>query len=236
MRDIVFDVETTGLDPYTGDRITEVGCVEVVDFLPTGRTYQSYVNPQRDVDAKAVEITGLTTEFLRGQPLFADIVSDLCDFIGDARVVAHNASFDRGFLNMELERAGRPIVEDGRWVDTLALARVMFPGSPNSLDALCKRFHISLEARDKHGALLDSELLARVYLELNGGRERSLDLNVAAGDAARQKRQSRFAGRRPTAPLSTAEEHAAHHAFVEGLGGEEPVWARHGLGPVKTPR
>lgn len=225
MRDIVFDVETTGLDPRTGDRVTELGCVEVVDFLPTGRTFQSYINPQRAQDAKAAEITGLTDAFLRQQPVFADVVSALVEFIGDGRMVAHNASFDRGFLNMELERAGYDPMPEPRWVDTLEIARSLFPGAPNSLDALCKRFHISLDAREKHGALLDSKLLARVYLELSGGRERSLDLDAPDAGAVVERRAAPNADKRAVAPLSTADEHAAHAAFIEELG-EDSAWAR----------
>ncbi len=216
MIDIVFDVETTGLKAMEGDRITEVGCVEVRDFIPTGRTFQAYVNPERALDAKAVEITGLTSEFLADKPVFAEIVDPLAAFIGEARIVAHNASFDRGFLNMELERAGRSPIPLERWVDTLDIARNMFPGMHNSLDALCKRFNISLDDRDKHGALLDSRLLAEVYLELNGGRERSLDLSQSRGSSgetivAVQKRPRRTG-------LCTAEERAAHAAFLESLG------------------
>lgn len=223
MREIVFDVETTGLDPASGDRITELGCVEVIDYIPTGRTFQAYVNPQRALDAKAMEITGLTNEFLADKPVFAAHVEPLLSFIGDARMVAHNASFDRGFLNMELARAGREPIPDTRWLDTLELARVMFPGMHNSLDALCKRFNISLDARDKHGALLDSRLLAEVYLHLNGGREQSLDLTVSDDKRTARRDVSAIAAKRPTGPLSTEAERAAHAAFLATLGGEL-VW------------
>lgn len=225
MREIVFDVETTGLDPESGDRITELGCVEVVDYIPTGRTFQAYVNPERVLDAKAVEITGLTNEFLADKPVFAAHVERLLDFIGDARVVAHNASFDRGFLNMELKRAGLEAIPIARWFDTLELARTMFPGMHNSLDALCKRFNVSLEARDKHGALLDARLLAEVYLHLNGGREQSLDLTVDQGARAARRSVSAIAEKRPKGPLSTSEEHEAHATFVATLSGD-PLWAK----------
>lgn len=229
MREIVFDTETTGLDPRTGDRITEMGCVEVEDFIPTGRTWHSYVNPQRSVPAKATEITGLTAEFLADKPLFADVADDFLEFVGDAHVVAHNAPFDRGFINMELERAGKPVIANERWVDTVVMARKMFPGAHASLDALCKRFGVSLETRDKHGAIIDALLLADVYLELNGGRERALDLSGDSGETggnvvfpARPARPQSLASR------LTDDEAAAHLSFVETLG-ERPVWKKTGL-------
>lgn len=223
--DVVFDVETTGLNPLGGDRITEVGAVEVKDFIPTGRTFQAYVNPERGVDAKSVEITGLTNEFLADKPKFAEVVDGLMAFIGDKRVVAHNASFDRGFLNMELERAGRPIVPEERWVDTLAIAKNMFPGMHNSLDALCKRFNVNLDARDKHGALLDSQLLADVYLELNGGREQGLELTARSGRAGGDVGGGGRGARPTKTGLSSADERAAHAKFLESLGAE-PLWAK----------
>lgn len=220
--DIVFDVETTGLNALGGDRITELGAVEVRDFISTGRTFQAYVNPERGVDAKSVEITGLTNEFLADKPKFAEVVDGLMAFIGDNRVVAHNASFDRGFLNMELERLGRTGIGESRWVDTLAIAKNMFPGMHNSLDALCKRFDISLDAREKHGALLDCQLLAEVYLQLNGGREQVLDL--AAGAVRGRDGAVHIAGKLPTKTgLSTAEERAAHATFIDALG-EGALW------------
>lgn len=224
MIEVILDVETTGLDADGGDRVTEIGCVEVKDYIPTGRTFQAYVNPERRVDAKAVEITGLTNEFLADKPVFAEVVADFVAFVGESRLIAHNAAFDRGFINMELKRAGYPITPDERWLDTLDLARVMFPGMSNSLDALCKRFSISLDARDKHGALLDSRLLAEVYLQLNGGRERSLDLAVE--NAAEAGTAVRSPGARPTrSGLCTAEEAEHHRAFVQSLGAE-PLWAQ----------
>ena len=224
MIDIILDVETTGLDPLTGDRVTEVGCVEVKDFIPTGRTFQAYVDPERQVDAKSVEITGLTNEFLSDKPVFAQIVDSFVEFVGDHRVVAHNASFDRGFVNMELKRAGKALIPEERWIDTLAIARTMFPGMHNSLDALCKRFNVSLEAREKHGALLDSLLLAEVYLQLNGGRERSLEFEVSQTGSAETKREGL---RRPTrSGLSTDAEREAHRAFVDTLGGDTVLWTK----------
>ena len=177
MREIVFDTETTGLDPNTGDRVTELGCVEVIDCIPTGKTFHTYVNPQRSIPKEVIEITGLTAEFLADKPLFEEIAEDFLAFVGDAVLVAHNAPFDRGFINMELARLGHPIYPEDRFKDTARIARAKFPGSYVSLDALCKRFDISLDTRDKHGALIDALLLAEVYLELTGGRTRALDLS-----------------------------------------------------------
>jgi len=229
MREIVFDTETTGFDPRTGDRITEMGCVEVEDFIPTGRTWHSYVNPQRSVPEKVTEITGLTAEFLLDKPLFAAVADGFLDFVGDADIVAHNAPFDRGFINMELEKIGKPIIANDRWIDTVVMARKKFPGAHASLDALCKRFGVSLETRDKHGAIIDALLLADVYLELNGGRERALDLS---GDGGETDGMVVFPERspRPQALASqlTEAEQAAHLEFVETLG-ERPVWKKTGL-------
>jgi len=229
MREICFDTETTGFDPRTGDRITELGCVEVEDFIPTGRTWHAYVNPQRSVPEKVTEITGLTAEFLADKPLFGEVADAFLEFVGDAKVVAHNAPFDRGFINMELEKVGKPIIANDRWIDTVVMARKKFPGAHASLDALCKRFGVSLETRDKHGAIIDALLLADVYLELNGGRERALDLsgdNSEVGGAVvfptRSARPQALAAR-----LSEAEQ-AAHLDFVETLG-ERPVWKKTGL-------
>lgn len=229
MREIVFDTETTGLDPQNGDRITELGCVEVEDFIPTGRTWHAYVNPQRSIPEKVTEITGLTAEFLADKPLFADVADGFLEFVGDARVVAHNAPFDRGFINMELEKIGKPVIANDRWVDTVVIARKKFPGAHASLDALCKRFGISLESRDKHGAIVDALLLADVYLELNGGRERALDLSDDAGDSGGvvifPKRPQRA---EPLGARLTLEEREAHEAFIESLG-DSPVWKSTGL-------
>jgi len=229
MREIVFDTETTGLDPRTGDRITEMGCVEVEDFIPTGRTWHAYVNPQRSIPEKVTEITGLTAEFLADKPLFSAVADEFLEFIGDARVVAHNAPFDRSFINMELEKLGKPVIENDRWIDTVVMARKKFPGAHASLDALCKRFGISLETRDKHGAIIDALLLADVYLELNGGRERALDLT---GDNRDTDGVVTFPPRaaRPVmlSARLTAEDREAHDRFVETLG-ERPVWKKTGL-------
>jgi len=226
MREIVFDTETTGLYPLTGDRLTEIGCVEVIDCIPTGRTYHTYVNPQRSVPKEVVEITGLTTEFLADKPLFDAVADEFVDFVGDAVLVAHNASFDQGFINMELKRLDKAVYGDDKFKDTARMARAKFPGSYVSLDALCKRFEISLDTRDKHGALIDALLLAEVYLELTGGRTRALDLS---GEGQNGGGKVIFPPRPPREralpDLQTEKERAAHTAFVEELG-ENALWSK----------
>ncbi len=227
MREIVFDTETTGLQPRNGDRLTEIGCIEVIDYIPTGRTYHTLINPERDIPAEVTKVTGHTREMLRNEPLFADVVDDFLSFVGDDRLVAHNASFDRGFINAELERARKSPYPDERFVDTLVMARKAFPGAYNSLDALCKRFNISLDTREKHGALIDAKLLADVYLELNGGRERRFDLGDgrAAADTAHRPLDRPVHGPRPT-PLAvrlTPQEEAAHAAFLDTFK-TPPLW------------
>jgi DNA polymerase-3 subunit epsilon len=177
MREIVFDTETTGLDPLQGDRLVEIGCIELVNRFPTGKTFHWYFNPQRDMPESALKIHGLSSEFLKDKPLFADKADELIGFLGDAPLVAHNAMFDLGFLNAELERAGRPPVNRERMVDTLVIARRKHPGGSNRLDDLCLRYAIDNSHRTKHGALLDAELLAEVYLELIGARQGSLVLS-----------------------------------------------------------
>jgi len=174
MREIVLDTETTGLDPAEGHRVIEIGCVELINYVPTGRVYHTYVNPERDVPQEASAISGIKTEFLAPFPVFGKIVDDFLAFLGDDRLVIHNASFDLKFLNAEFGRLKHPPLPDHRAIDTLKIARAKFPGSPASLDALCRRFQIDLSSRTKHGALVDSELLAKVYLELVGGRQTSL--------------------------------------------------------------
>ena len=216
-REIVLDTETTGLDPRSGHRVVEVACVELEDLLPTGRQFHCYVNPERDIDPEAERIHGLSRAFLADKSKFADqsVCGALLDFLKDATLVAHNAAFDRAFINHELGLAGHPIIEDDRWVDTLALARKLFPGSFHSLDALCKRYRISLAEREKHGALIDTQLLAQVYLELRGGREAKLDLAQIKG-AARQEMQAAAYGprTRSLATRVTLAELALHEAFV----------------------
>ena len=229
MREIVFDTETTGFHALEGDRITEIGCVEVIDCIPTGRTYHTYVNPQRSVPKEVVEVTGLTTEFLADKPLFEEVASDFVAFVADAVLVAHNAPFDRGFINMELQRLDMSVYADERFKDTAQMAREKFPGSYVSLDALCKRFDISLDSREKHGALIDAYLLAEVYLELTGGRTRALDLSGDGGDASGLVRFPARAPRpTPIEPRSTQAEREAHAEFIETLGGEL-VWKKAGL-------
>lgn len=178
IREIVFDTETTGLDPLTGDKIVEIGAVELVNHIPTGKTYHQYINPERDVPEEVVKVHGLTTEYLKDFPIFADIAQEWIDFIGeDGILVAHNAPFDIKFVNYELQRIGYEIYEKDRVVDTLEIAKSKFPGQRNNLDALCKRFNIDNSARTFHGALLDAQLLAEVYLELLGGAEPTMDLS-----------------------------------------------------------
>lgn len=227
MREIILDTETTGLDPSQGHRVTEIGCVELESCVPTGRTFHSYLNPERDVPAEVVELTGLTTAFLRDKPVFAEVLDDFLAFLGESRVIAHNAPFDRSFVSAELTRLGRPPIPDAQWLDTLELARAMLPGAQTSLDALCRRFNISLEHRVKHGALIDAGLLAEVYLQLNGGRERKLDFGETAAEAAaREAAVVRRAPRpKPLGPLVSAEEADAHAAFVATLGAA-PLWLK----------
>ncbi|WP_417494623.1 DNA polymerase III subunit epsilon [Maricaulis sp.] len=230
IREIVFDTETTGLYANAGDRVTELGCVEVIDFIPTGKTWHTYVNPQRSTPKEVVEITGLTDAFLADKPLFADVAGEFMEFVGDAGLVAHNAPFDRGFINMELERLGHASYPEDRFKDTARIARAKFPGSYVSLDALCKRFDISLESRDKHGALIDALLLAEVYLELSGGRTRALDLSgqgeTGPGEVVFPARQPRPQALRQ---LLTETERAAHAAFIEELG-ENALWNKLKIG------
>jgi DNA polymerase III subunit epsilon len=225
MREIVLDTETTGLDPYQGHRLIEVGCIELVNRFPTGQTFHRYLNPQRDVPAEAFAVHGLSLEFLKNKSLFGDIAAELIDFIGDAPLVAHNASFDLGFLNAELERVNLPALSRDRLVDTLLLARRKYPGGSNRLDDLCQRFGIDNGRRTKHGALLDAELLAEVYLELIGARQAQLGLvsatlaPVAATLSSRTMRQRPFA----LAPRLSDAERASHGALIATLG-PKAIW------------
>jgi DNA polymerase-3 subunit epsilon len=234
-REIVLDTETTGLDPRTGHRLVEIACVELEDLLPTGRTFHRYVHPDREIDPDAERVHGISLASLADKPRFHE--PEVCDafieFVGDAAIVAHNAPFDRGFVNAELQRANRGLIGEARWIDTLPLAQKRFPGMHNSLDALCKRYKISLAERDKHGALIDAQLLAAVYLELNGGRERGLDLSVKAQRGAEVAVvQAVYGARpRPLAPRSTEAERAAHAAFINGALKDAAIWRRHGLEP-----
>jgi DNA polymerase-3 subunit epsilon len=226
MREIVLDTETTGLEPATGDRVVEIGAVELFNHMPTGKTFHRYINPDRSMPAAAFEVHGLSDDFLRDKPRFAHIAADFLAFIGEARLVIHNSPFDMKFLNTELAAAGHATLPMARALDTVALARQKFPGSPASLDALCRRFGIDNSARTKHGALLDSEILAEVYLELIGGRQPDLTLNTAAqaqGVVATTWRPKPRAA--PLPPRLTAAEAEAHEAFVAKLG-ETAIWSK----------
>ena len=224
IREIAFDTETTGLSPEQGDRIVEIGAVEMINHIPTGKTFRRLINPGRPVSEATTRITGLTDADLADKPSFEDasVVDAFLDFLGDAVLVAHNASFDRGFLNMELTRCGREIIPDDRWIDTVAMARKRYPGAPASLDALCKRFEISLESRTFHGALLDSQLLAGVYLELLGGRARAFSFD-AVRDSAGAVRPPARQRPAPLPPRVTEEELAAHASLVAKLG-PDAIW------------
>ncbi|NYS23754.1 DNA polymerase III subunit epsilon [Rhodobacteraceae bacterium 2376] len=229
MRELVMDTETTGLDPQEGHRIVEIGAVELINHMPTGRTYHQYINPERSMPVEAFEVHGLGDEFLAGQPVFAQIVAEFLEFVGDARLVIHNAAFDMRFINAELRWLGRDPLPDRQAVDTLDMARRRYPGAPASLDALCRRFGIDNSAREKHGALLDSEILAEVYLELIGGRQPDFALS---GPSQHQSRAAENAGWRPKPrpkplpPRLTAAERDAHAAFVANLG-ENALWTRY---------
>ena len=226
-REIVFDTETTGFHAKGDDRITEIGCIEIIDLLPTGRQFHSYCDPLRAVPDKVVEITGLTTDFLRGKPLFGDVADDFLAFIGDSTLIAHNAQFDIGFINAELIRSGREPLPQSRFKDTLAMAHAKFPGSPASLDALCKRFGISLSSRDKHGAIIDSELLAAVYLELCGGRAMSLGLD-AKPDITENESGFPTAKQRtsPLVIMASEAERMAHREFIGSFKTDRIVWEK----------
>ena len=223
MREIVFDTETTGLDPYQGHRLIEIGCIELVNRFPTGQTFHHYLNPERDVPAEAFAIHGLSYDFLKNKPVFADIVADLLAFVGDAPLIAHNAAFDLGFLNAELERVRQPSIPRDRLIDTLLLARRKYPGGSNRLDDLCSRFGIDNSRRTKHGALLDAELLAEIYLELIGARQAQLGLVTAAPVAARAAVVIVKARPAPLLARLTEAERAAHRALVAELG-QKAIW------------
>ncbi|MBV9419451.1 MAG: DNA polymerase III subunit epsilon [Alphaproteobacteria bacterium] len=226
MREIVLDTETTGFEPADGHRIVEIGCVELIDHLPTGNSKQFYLHPERLVPMESQRIHGLTDEFLADKPKFAEIVEELLEFLGDAALVIHNATFDLKFVNAELHRVGKPGIPYARAIDTIEIAKAKIPGARYSLDELCKRFAIDLTARTKHGALLDAELTAQVYLELVGGRQRNLSLGPVEVAAAAGVLEHRVARVRPEplAPRMTAEEAAAHAAFVQKELGKAPLW------------
>ena len=226
-REIVLDTETTGIDHRRGHRLIEIGCVELEDLLPTGRTFHRYVNPEREIEPDAIRVHGITNEMVADKPVFEKISAELLIFVGDARLIAHNAAFDRGFVHMELERIQQPVWAESQWFDTLELARKKVPGQPNSLDALCKRFNISLAERDKHGALLDARLLAEVYLELSGGKERRLDLGQRSEDGLPELVVSETAyglRPRPLAARISDLEAQRHEAFVAKYLKEKSLW------------
>ena len=227
LREIVIDTETTGLDAGNGDRLIELGCIEIVNRIPTGREFHRYLNPERDVHRDAVAVHGLTGDFLKDKPLFKDVAEEFLAFIGEAPLVAHNASFDLGFLNAELARLARPPLNFDRVVDTLMLARRRHPAGPNSLDALCKRYGIDNSERVKHGALLDALLLASVYVELLGERQATLGLGGQGGAETTVQLRAAAARQRPEplpSRLSQAAEQA-HREFVKTLG-VKALWLR----------
>jgi DNA polymerase III subunit epsilon len=225
MREIVFDTETTGLDPFTGDRLVEIGCIELLNGFLTGQTFHRYINPERDMPAGAFQVHGLSTEFLKDKPLFAEVCEELLAFIGDAPLIAHNAMFDLGFVNAELDRCKRALIARERIIDTLMLARRKHSAGPYSLDALCQRYGIDKSQRTKHGALIDAELLAEVYLELSGKRQATLSLvdetsqsvQTGYGIAVVQVRTT------PLVPRVSEAEREEHRAFVATLG-EKAIW------------
>ncbi|MCA6107483.1 DNA polymerase III subunit epsilon [Bradyrhizobium cenepequi] len=234
MREIVLDTETTGLDPLRGDRLVEIGCIEIFNRMPTGQTYHVYINPERDMPAEAFAVHGLSTEFLAGKPLFTEVVDEFLAFIADAPLVIHNASFDISFINSELERIKRPVIVKDRLVDTLLLARRKHPGVSNRLDDLCSRYSIDNSRRTKHGALLDAELLAEVYIDLIGARQSQLILasevavtQVGHGDMPRRQREI------PLVPRVTDAEREAHRAFIATLG-DKPIWNDYLLPPAEA--
>jgi len=228
MREIVLDTETTGFDPKTGDRIVEIGAVELMRQVPTGNTYHQYINPERSMPDDAFQVHGLGDDFLKDKPVFKAIAQDFLDFIGDAKLVIHNAAFDMKFLNAELGWLGMPAIPWEQAVDTLAIARKKFPGSPASLDALCRRYGIDNAARTLHGALLDSEILAEVYLEMTGGRQPDFGLSTAESHENSSASVVTDRVRQRSAPLPsrlTEAEKSAHDALIGGMG-EKAVWAR----------
>lgn len=236
MREISFDTETTGLNPRGGDRLVEIGGVELINHIPTGNVYHVYINPQRDMPEEAFRVHGLSAEFLSDKPLFEQVADEFLEFVGDATLVIHNAAFDMGFINMELERAGRRTISNDQVLDTLEMARRKRPSGPNSLDALCSRYGIDNSKRVKHGALLDAEILAEVYLELIGGRQRGLGLMPEEDSSSSENASSEpgelgtFNARPRPAPLKRPlldSELEAHKAFIAGMG-ENALWGKFG--------
>lgn len=223
MREIVLDTETTGMDPVKGDRLVEIGCVELENYLQTGKTYHVYLNPERDIPPEATAVHGITDEFVKDKPVFGEVVGEFLDFIGDSRLIIHNAEFDVKFLNAELKTFGFPSLDNRRVLDTLKMAREKFPGSPANLDALCRRFGIDNSNRTLHGALLDSQLLAEVYLELLGGRQQGLAIHqqeVKTDNGKTLGREKIF--REPRIFSASEEEKQAFENMLEGL--KNPLW------------
>lgn len=226
IREIALDTETTGLRHEEGHRVVEMGCIELINHVPTGRTLHHYYDPERPMDPDATRVSGITDEMLVGKPKFAELAESFLDFIGDAPIVAHNAAFDMGFVNAELKRAGLAPLLPERAIDTVMIARRKFPGAPASLDALCKRFNIDLSERTKHGALLDAGLLAQVYLELCGGRQPGLVLAIETETRIVIGGERRGPRAQPLPPRLTAQEAAAHAAFIATLKGEA-IWKQY---------
>ena len=224
MREVVFDTETTGFDPFNGDRVVEIGCVIVEDYLPTTKVYHTYINPERDMPSSAEQIHGLSEEFLKGHPTFSEIIADFRDFCGDMKLVAHNAEFDMKFINWEMKNLGFSVFPASRAVDTLSIARRKFPGASNTLDALCKRFSIDNSNRVKHGALLDAELLAEVYLELMGGRQTGFGLASEGSNIETVGPEAPIEKiRRTPRPHSASQEELdSHEAFIKTI--ENSLW------------
>lgn len=228
VRELILDTETTGLDPATGDRIVEIGCVEVINSVATGQTFHVYLDPERDMPEEAFRVHGLSREFLAGKPKFADIVQEMIEFFGDARLVIHNAEFDMKFINAELAKCGVSAIGMDRVVDTLAIARRKHPGASNTLDALCTRYKIDNSRRTKHGALLDAEILAEVYAELMGGRQTVFELAATVQKAAQKIEIDTVVLERPEpiGMLIQASEEVAHSALIEKMG-DKALWAKY---------
>jgi DNA polymerase-3 subunit epsilon len=223
MREIVFDTETTGLSFSAGHRLVEIGCVELVNRVPTGRSFHRYLNPDRDMPAEAFAVHGLSAAFLADKPRFPEVCDELIEFLGDCPLIAHNAMFDFGFINGELGTCGKPLLQVERIVDTLTLARARHPGAKHTLDALCVRYGIDLSARELHGALLDAQLLAQVFIELTGGRQITLGLAVEAVASERVEIAAVRSNARPARVFAPSDEELARHsAFMAGF--EEPLW------------
>ncbi len=224
MREIALDTETTGFDPATGDRIVEIGCVELENYMATGRVFHRYINPERDMPEAAFKVHGLSEEFLKNHKVMADEIDEFLDFIGTSKLVIHNAEFDMKFINAELIRHKRKPLSMDQSIDTVAMARKMFPGAQANLDALCRRFKIDNSARTKHGALLDAELLAEVYLELRGGRQRGLSLSPEEAQKSAGGMARKSVIRPPRNHAASDAEMAAHAAFLETM--KDPLWKR----------